>query len=259
MRSGWTVERESLNRKRPTPPPGEAGSVRARRLRFSDSLHQTTAPSAAHPKDQSLMPLLYAATLLLSAAVCRAAAVRQDGVASLGRHAQRVEHLHGLLPAALLAGYVYAHLTIRWLGPRRQAALHLAVLCLPWLVLPFGLSASWIPPADANPTAWLLALLAVSVGLPFFVVSASAPMLQAWFAASGHRAGKDPYFLYAASNLGSLGALLAYPDPPRTASAAGNPVVGLGGRLRVARRAHRDLCRGTLAIESCGAGVPPDG
>ncbi len=159
------------------------------------------------------MPLLFAATLLLSAALLF---VVQPLFAKmvlplLGGTPNVWNTCMVFYQAALLAGYVYAHLTIRWLGPRRQAALHLAVLCLPWLVLPFGLSASWTPPADSNPTAWLLALLAVSVGLPFFVVSASAPMLQAWFAASGHRAGKDPYFLYAASNLGSLGALLAYP------------------------------------------------
>jgi len=159
------------------------------------------------------MPVLYAVTLLLSAALLF---VVQPLFAKmvlplLGGTPNVWNTCMVFYQAVLLAGYVYAHLTIRWLGPRRQAALHLAVLCLPWLVLPFGLSAGWSPPADSNPTLWLLSLLAVAVGLPFFVVSASAPMLQAWFAASGHRAGKDPYFLYAASNLGSLGALLAYP------------------------------------------------
>jgi hypothetical protein len=159
------------------------------------------------------MPLLYAATLFISAALLF---VVQPLFAKmvlplLGGTPNVWNTCMVFYQAVLLAGYVYAHLTIRWLGPRRQAALHLVVLCLPWLVLPFGLSASWSPPVDSNPTGWLLSLLAVSVGLPFFVVSASAPMLQAWFAASGHRAGKDPYFLYAASNLGSLVALLAYP------------------------------------------------
>ena len=113
--------------------------------------------------------------------------------------------------AALLAGYVYAHLGARWLGPRLQAAVHLVLMAAPWLVLPVGVAASWNPPADANPIPWLLLLLSVSVGLPFFVVSASAPMLQSWFANTGHRSAKDPYFLYAASNLGSMLGLLAYP------------------------------------------------
>ncbi len=113
--------------------------------------------------------------------------------------------------AVLLAGYLYAHFSTRLLGPRRQAGLHLAVLCLPWLVLPIVVAETWIPPAEGNPIPWLLMLLAVSVGLPFFVVSASAPMLQAWFANTDHPAAKDPYFLYAASNLGSMLALLGYP------------------------------------------------
>ena len=112
---------------------------------------------------------------------------------------------------SLLAGYVYAHLSIRWLGVRHQAALHLAILCLPWLVLPISTAAMGTPPVDGNPTLWLLAVMFVSVGLPFFVVSASAPMLQAWFADTGDRAARDPYFLYAASNLGSMIALLGYP------------------------------------------------
>jgi hypothetical protein len=113
--------------------------------------------------------------------------------------------------AVLLAGYLYAHVSTRWLGVRRQAALHMAVLCLPWLALPIGLGGMGSPAAGANPSLWLLMLLTVAVGLPFFVVSSSAPMLQAWFADTGHPASKDPYFLYAASNLGSMIALLGYP------------------------------------------------
>lgn len=112
--------------------------------------------------------------------------------------------------AVLLGGYLYAHLSTRWLGTRRQALAHLAVLCLPWLVLPIGL-ASGGPPGGENPIPWLLLLMTASVGLPFFVVSASAPMLQAWFADTGHPSARDPYFLYAASNLGSMAALLGYP------------------------------------------------
>jgi hypothetical protein len=113
--------------------------------------------------------------------------------------------------AVLLAGYAYAHATTAWLGVRRQVVLHLALLCSPFLVLPVGLAAGWVPPSDHNPIPWLLALLAVSVGLPFFVLSASAPLLQTWFAGTGHRSAGDPYFLYAASNLGSMLALLGYP------------------------------------------------
>jgi hypothetical protein len=113
--------------------------------------------------------------------------------------------------ATLLAGYAYAHASMRWLGPRRQARLHLLVLLVPLLALPIALPAGWTPPGDTSPIPWLLALLAVAVGLPFFVVSATSPVLQAWFAATGHPAARDPYVLYAASNLGSMLALLAYP------------------------------------------------
>lgn len=113
--------------------------------------------------------------------------------------------------AVLLGGYLYAHWSTRWLGSRRQAVLHLVLLILPWVVLPIGLGAAGNPPADQNPIPWLLGLMVLCVGLPFFVVSTSAPMLQAWFADTGHPAGRDPYFLYAASNLGSMVGLLGYP------------------------------------------------
>lgn len=112
--------------------------------------------------------------------------------------------------AVLLGGYLYAHFSTKWLGTRRQAGLHLVLLLLPWLVLPIA-ARGGLPPGDANPIPWLLMILGLSVGLPFLTVAASAPMLQAWFADTGHRAGKDPYFLYAASNLGSMIALLGYP------------------------------------------------
>lgn len=112
---------------------------------------------------------------------------------------------------ALLAGYLYSDLTTRWLRPRRQALLHLALLALAGLVLPVALRAGDLPPAEGNPIPWLLGTLALIVGPPFVAVAASAPMLQAWYARSGARDASDPYFLYAASNLGSLLSLLAYP------------------------------------------------
>jgi hypothetical protein len=111
----------------------------------------------------------------------------------------------------LLAGYLYAHESTRRLGVRRQTALHLGVLLVPLLVLPIGVPDGWIPPADSNPVPWLLGLLAVAVGLPFFVVSTTAPLLQRWLAETDHPAAADPYFLYRASNLGSVLGLLGYP------------------------------------------------
>ena len=113
--------------------------------------------------------------------------------------------------AALLAGYAYAHFSVRWLGLRRQSLLHLGVLLLAFLVWPVGLPEGWTPPAERFPVFWVLALLSVSVGLPFFAVSATAPVLQKWFARSGHSDASDPYFLYSTSNIGSVLALLCYP------------------------------------------------
>lgn len=113
--------------------------------------------------------------------------------------------------AALLVGYLYAHLTTKWLGVRKQVMVHMAVILLPLLALPIAVPLGWTPPTNTNPIPWLLALLLIAVGLPFWVVSTSSPLLQKWFAASGHRSAADPYFLYAASNLGSMLSLLSYP------------------------------------------------
>jgi spermidine synthase len=113
--------------------------------------------------------------------------------------------------AALLAGYAYAHVSFQRLGIRRQPWLHLALLALPWLVLPVAVPSGWLPPPDRNPIPWLLALLALGVGLPCFVISTSSPVLQRWFSVTDHRFAHDPYLLYAASNAGSVLALLAYP------------------------------------------------
>jgi SAM-dependent methyltransferase len=111
----------------------------------------------------------------------------------------------------LLCGYGYAHVSAKLLSRRGQARLHLVVLIGALLTLPFRVPEGWVPPARHNPVAWLLLLLAVAVGVPFFALSASTPMLQKWFSHSGHPSASDPYFLYAASNAGSLFGLLAYP------------------------------------------------
>jgi hypothetical protein len=113
--------------------------------------------------------------------------------------------------AVLLAGYAYAHFAPGWLPIRWAAVVHLAVLLLPFLVLPIHLPETWGLPGSTFPAAWLLGVLVTTVGLPFFALATSAPLLQRWFAASDHPSARDPYFLYAASNGGSLIALLAYP------------------------------------------------
>jgi hypothetical protein len=113
--------------------------------------------------------------------------------------------------AALLAGYLYAHAGPRLLGLRRHAILHLALLSLALATLPTALRDAGTPPVDGTPVFWLLRVLTATVGLPFFLVGATSPMLQRWLANTDHTDAADPYFLYAAGNAGSFLALLGYP------------------------------------------------
>src|SRR5688572_7673320 len=114
--------------------------------------------------------------------------------------------------AAMLAGYAYAHLLSRRLPIRAQVLIHLILALAVSLLLPIAIPAGWAPPVDSSPVPSLLWLLLVAVGGPFFVVSSTAPLLQHWFSQTRDRSASDPYFLYAASNLGSITALLAYPS-----------------------------------------------
>ena len=109
----------------------------------------------------------------------------------------------------LLGGYAYAHFSSRWLKPRTQAVVHLVLLAAALALLPITPGDSWKPHGGGNPTLQILALLVVSLGLPYFVLSATGPLIQQWF--SRARPGQSPYRLYALSNVGSLLALLSYP------------------------------------------------
>lgn len=113
----------------------------------------------------------------------------------------------------LLVGYVYALASTRWLSLRIQIAIHVTLLLLIAVHLwrsPFN-AAALSSSNQGNPTLWLLQTLLLSVGLPFFIISASSPLLQSWFSRSQHYRAVDPYFLFAASNAGSLIALVAFP------------------------------------------------
>jgi hypothetical protein len=114
--------------------------------------------------------------------------------------------------AVLLAGYAYALLASRW-PLRRQLIAQLALLCVAFASLPIGLSVTWVNsvPPTGDPSLWLLACLAATVGVPFFIISSNSPLLQKWFSRTPSDSARDPYFLYAASNAGSLLSLLAYP------------------------------------------------
>ena len=109
----------------------------------------------------------------------------------------------------LLAGYAYAHFSSRWLRPRAQAILHLMLLGVALALLPITPADSWKPSGGGNPAWRILALLAASLGLPYFVLSSTGPLMQQWF--SRTHPGVSPYRLYALSNFGSLLALVSYP------------------------------------------------
>lgn len=113
--------------------------------------------------------------------------------------------------AALLAGYGYAHLLQRLKRIEVQLGVHAVLIGLAALSLPLGVSDALGAPPETAPTGWLLGVLAISVGAPFAVLSATAPLMQAWFARTGREDAADPYYLYAASNAGSMLALLGYP------------------------------------------------
>ncbi|MBN2508302.1 MAG: fused MFS/spermidine synthase [Verrucomicrobia bacterium] len=109
----------------------------------------------------------------------------------------------------LLGGYAYAHLLIRHLTPRRQVVVHLALLALALVLLPITPGEHWKPPDGTFPMGRILLLLTACLGLPYWVLSATGPLMQAWF--SQVYPHKTPYRLYALSNSGSLLALLSYP------------------------------------------------
>ncbi len=110
---------------------------------------------------------------------------------------------------ALLLGYLYAHALIRYLKPRMQMTVHIALLLLSALVLPIYPGANLKPSGVGDPVLGILGLLALTVGFPFFLLSTTGPLLQAWYART-HK-GALPYRLYALSNAGSMFALLSYP------------------------------------------------
>jgi len=178
------------------------------------------------------MVLVYAITLFISATLLFSVQpmVGKMILPALGGTPAAWNTCMVFFQAALLAGYAYAHASVNRLGVRRQAVFHLGLLLLGVCTLPIAVAAGMSPPTQDNPVFWLLGWLTVSVGLPVFVVASTAPLLQKWFAETGHPDAEDPYFLYAASNAGSLLALVSYPLlVERSLALAGQSRVWLGG------------------------------
>ena len=158
-----------------------------------------------------LVPL-FATTLFLSSALLFAVEplVAKGLQPTLGGGAAVWTTAVAFFQLALVAGYLYAHLANARLGARLHAWLHVGLLAVVAVTFPLTASSAWMPP-PAHPGLWLFARLAVTVGPPFVLLAATAPLVQSWFASTRHQGAGDPYFLYAASNAGSMVALLAYP------------------------------------------------
>lgn len=123
----------------------------------------------------------------------------------------------------LLGGYAYAHYLNGIKLPKWQTAIHVGLLALAACTLPITPSPTWKPADGTQPTWRILSLLLVNIGLPYFILSSTGPLIQAWF--SRVYVSRSPYRLYALSNVGSLGALLTYPfvfEPWLTSNAQGN-------------------------------------
>src|SRR5664279_2234219 len=107
--------------------------------------------------------------------------------------------------AALLGGYAYAHVLKTYVSARVAVFLHLCFMAGSWFFLPVHVQQALAPQGGTGAGLWLVGLMAQSIGYPFFFLSATAPLLQSWFARTTHQNANNPYFLYSASNIGSIG------------------------------------------------------
>lgn len=152
----------------------------------------------------------------------------------------------------LIGGYLYAHLSTRYLPVKIQALLHIALWALALAFLPPALPEGWRLDADGAIALQTLGLFALGVGVPFALLSSNAPLIQSWYARSGGPSAGDPYFLYSASNLGSLIALLAFPLLAEPFLGAGEIASGFSAGfliLGAGLAACSFMARGGLAIE----------
>lgn len=164
-------------------------------------------------RTEGSLSLLYAATLFVSAVLlfsvqpmfAKMALPLYGGASSVWTTAVMFFQL------ALLSGYLYAHVLGRHVSMRIQVALHVALVGAAFALLPVATDAQFSSAPGMTPVVSLLLMLTLGLGLPFLVIAATAPLLQRWFSATRHAQAADPYFLYSASNLGSVAALLAYP------------------------------------------------
>ena len=177
-------------------------------------MQATTDTEIAAPTEQTRhIVLLIAPTIFLSAFLlfCSEPMVGKMMLPLLGGAAAVWITCLLFFQLMLLAGYLYAHVLESYANVRAQMLAHACLMMLAIIFLPMHFATGPDAAASSNPTLWLLGQLIKSVGIPFGVVSTTAPLLQNWLSKTGTTSGRDPYFLYAVSNAGSLLALLAYP------------------------------------------------
>ncbi len=162
--------------------------------------------------------------------------------------------------SVLIAGYLYSHLMTRYATVPVQIGVHLALWALALVFLPLSLPGGWLYDAQKSTVMQTLTLYSLGVGMPFAVLSANSPLIQSWYAKSDGPSAHDPYFLYGASNLGSLIALLAFPlvaEPLFGAKAIGQGwavgFVALGGFLLLSGLQARRGGANVAALASFGA------
>jgi hypothetical protein len=180
-------------------------------------LDRSSSPTSPKPAAQSTflatVPALYASTLFISALLLFSVQpmFTKMILPRLGGAPAVWSVAIVFFQAALLLGYVYAHVLARILRPVHAAFVHITALATASLWLPIGIAQGFSTPPENGVVLWLFALIAISIGPPFVILAASAPLLQSWFAATDNYQAHNPYVLYAASNLGSFAGLLAYP------------------------------------------------
>jgi spermidine synthase len=229
-------------------------------------------PSPLAARTQVWLALLYAATLFTSAALlfwvqpmfAKMVLPLFGGASSVWTTAAMFFQL------ALLAGYIYAHLLTRLPSIRAQSILHISLLAACFAALPAAADEQLASRAQDSPLLALLTTLALGLGLPFFALAATAPLLQRWFATTRHAQAQDPYFLYSASNLGSLAALIAYPAAIETLLGLRQQseawTLGFGvlagliafAAFQAARNGHGEVARSASAATSASRVAWPD-
>jgi spermidine synthase len=182
---------------------------------MTDAALSTGSPRRAQTRLGQIAPGLFSAAVFASAALVFLVEpmIAKLVLPTLGGSPAVWNTSLAFFQAALLAGYAYAHVLQRVGSVRLQTLIHGGVLIAAALVLPLRISHLLGEPGSLPPALWLVGVLALSIGAPFAALSATAPLVQAWYARArdGHADAQNPYRLYAASNLGSLLALLAYP------------------------------------------------